>query len=184
MIELKQPQKEVNRVSQTEFILRHPTKEDGTKIWELIQDVGVLDLNTCYAYLMMADYFSNRCIVAENSNGDIVGFVTGFIPPKKPDTLFVWQVGCHPSTRGCGLATKMIMDLLSRKADQLKYIETTVSPSNVPSRKLFEGLARKLETELRVEEGYKKDLFPESHEPEPLLIIGPFSLEKSSEGEK
>ena len=50
------------------------------------------------------------------------------------------------------------------------WVETTVSPSNRPSRALFESLARRLDTALEEEPCFGEELFPpDGHEAEPRL---------------
>lgn len=135
----------------------------------------VLDLNSSYQYLLWCTYFSKTSVVVENDNR-IVGFVSGFIKPKSPDTLFIWQVAVDESERGKGLATKMLQYLLEQDTcNQVSYIEATVSPSNVPSQQLFHGLARKNDTEIHVSDCFSADDFPEKgHEDELTHQVGPF----------
>src|SRR5699024_11825128 len=76
-----------------------PTKDDGAEVWELIKHTGVLDLNSSYSYLMWCEIFSETSIVVERE-GNTVGFISGFIHPDQPDTLFIWQVAVDASERG------------------------------------------------------------------------------------
>lgn len=155
---------------------REPALTDGAKVWELVKSTKVLDLNSSYQYLMWCTYFSETSVVVEE-NGDIVGFVSGFIQPKKPETLFVWQVAVDESQRGKGLATKMLQYLLEQDACRgTRFIEATISPSNEPSQKLFHGLARRLETTIKVSDCFKAEDFPGTgHEDELSHLIGPFT---------
>lgn len=157
------------------FTFRKPTVEDGRAIWQLIKDTEVLDLNSSYSYLLWADQFSETSIVVDKGT-EIVGFISGFIQPKAQDTLFIWQVAVDESARGKRLASRMIEKILESTAcRQVRYVEATVTPSNIPSTKLFKGLARNLETECIVTSGYTADLFPGGgHEAEELFRIGPF----------
>lgn len=161
--------------STTEYIFREPTVEDGAGMWGLVRDTGVLDLNSSYSYLILAEHFSDTCIVAERG-GAVVGFVTAYIPPKQPDTLFVWQVGVAEGERGNGLASRMLDELLQRPACAgVSYLDATVTPSNGPSSALFRSFARGRGTVCTVQEGFDEDLFPGTgHEPEMLFRIGPF----------
>lgn len=125
--------------------------------------------------------FSNTSVVAFEENGkQPVGFISGFIRPDDPDTLFIWQVAVHESERGQGLATKMLFELLERNDCQsVRYLEATVSPSNKPSQNLFLGLAQKLHTNYQVSDYFATEDFPqdeseEEHEAEWLYKIGPF----------
>lgn len=157
------------------YSFRMPRAEDGKFIWQLIKDTNMLDLNSSYHYLLWADQFSDTSILVED-HGKLVGFVSGFIQPKNPDTLFIWQVAVDESARGKGLASRMLHKILKRDfCKNVQYVEATVTPSNEPSKKLFNGLARKLETECAVSDGYTADQFPgNGHEAERLFRIGPF----------
>jgi len=159
----------------TVAVFRHPTVPDGLAIWRLVGEAGTLDLNSTYAYLMVCRDFADTCIVAEQA-GRIAGFVMGYRPPLRPDTIFVWQIGVAPEARGCGLGSLVLDRLLeSEGCSSVRFLETNVTPSNGASRALFAGLAQRLRTTIQELEGFASSLFPEpSHEPERLLRIGPF----------
>ena len=166
----RKPRREVG------YRFRHPEVDDGQAIWELVRDTGVLDINSAYSYIMLGEYFSETCLIAEHK-GRMVGFVSGFIPQQQPDTLFIWQVAVAGSERGRGLAKTLVMKVLEQPAcADLHYLECTVTPSNKPSKRLFGSIARELGTELRIKEGFEGELFPEDdHEGERLFRIGPFN---------
>ncbi len=157
------------------YTFRKPDKADGAAIWALVKETGVLDLNSPYSYLMLGEYFSDTCVVAERK-GRIVGFVSGFIPPEQPDTIFVWQVGVDSSERGKGLAKQVLRALLRSEACQdVHYLNSTVTPSNAASTRLFRAIARELHTPCVIDDGFHEKLFPgEGHESERLFRIGPF----------
>ncbi|HET7578070.1 MAG TPA: diaminobutyrate acetyltransferase [Bacillales bacterium] len=159
----------------TSCLFRKPNEEDGADVWTLVKKTGVLDLNSSYSYLMWCKFFRDTTIIAEQ-RGKVVGFISGFLNPSSPHVLFIWQVAVDKSQRGKGLATKMISRLLERSScDDVRYIEATVSPSNLPSQKLFKGFAEKMETACKIRNGFIEDHFPENgHEDEPIYRIGPF----------
>lgn len=163
-------------VERPPLVFRTPTEEDGKQIWELIQDTGVLDLNSSYSYLMWAKYFDETSVVVEANDQQIVGFISGFIPPKSPDTLFIWQVAVDASQRGQGIASRMLQSILGRQACRnVRTVEATVSPSNRASDALFRKLARDLKAGCQVTECFTEDQFPGAgHEAELLYTIGLF----------
>lgn len=131
---------------------------------------------------MWCEIFAGTSVVAyEEDSKNPVGFISGYIRPDAPDTLFIWQVAVHESQRGQGLATKMLFELLERQAcKSVEYIEATVSPSNKPSQNLFLGLAQKLHTNYQISDYFMVEDFPqdeseEEHEEEWLYKIGPFN---------
>lgn len=167
----------VNRQSnESSLVFDLPTVEDGQYIWHLVKHTGVLDLNSSYSYLLWAKYFSNTSIVVK-SGQKVVGFISAFIAPEKEDTLFVWQVAVDESMRGKGLATRMLREILcGNRCRNIQYLETTVTPSNVASTALFKKLAKELNTQYTIVEGFTEEQFPgKGHEAEELYKIGPFS---------
>lgn len=163
-------------INTTKYI-REPKASDGAAIYGLVKRTPSLDLNSPYSYLLLCEHFYRTCLVTE-VNHEIVGFVSGYIPPVTPNVLFVWQVAVDSSMRRQGLARKMIETLLARSVcSQIKYLECTVTPDNKASRKLFGSIARDHQTELRESVLFNKKHFGnEGHEEECLLRIGPLSL--------
>ena len=60
--------------------------------------------STLYAYLLLAEHFSDTCVLAESAGGRIDGFISAYVLPDRPDVLFVWQVAVHARARGHRLA--------------------------------------------------------------------------------
>lgn len=140
-----------------------------------MKNTKILDLNSSYSYLLWCSYFSETSIVVEIDE-KVVGFVSGFVKPNSPNRLFIWQVAVAESERGKGRASRMLKQLLERDVcKDIQYLETTVSPSNIASQKLFSGLARDLDTSLHVSACFAANDFPEKgHEDEWIHQIGPF----------
>ncbi len=155
--------------------IRRPTVADGHALWELVSNSGGLDLNSPYSYLILCRHFAETCLLAED-DGEVVGFVTAYRPPVSPDVIFVWQIGVAESARGRGLGSALLESLVQCKACQNVYfLEATVTPSNLPSRRLFQSLARRLQTRFAEEPCFGSELFGGApHEPEHLVRIGPF----------
>jgi diaminobutyrate-2-oxoglutarate transaminase len=156
-------------------VLREPTPDDGSALWQLVEELGNLDLNSPYAYLLVGRHLASTSAVAE-FDGELVAFVSAYRPPTHNDVLFVWQVGVHSKMQGYGLARKLLFHILDRDACQgVRWIETTVTPNNLPSQRLFRSLARHLDTQLAVSPYFPRDLFPEDrlHKSEELYRIGP-----------
>lgn len=153
------------------LVLRHPTVGDGAHLWQLARDGGGLDLNTPYAYLLLADQFGATSLVAEEG-GHLAGFVAGLPLPQQPGSLFVWQIGVAPSHRGRGLGRRMLHELLRRSGAH--YLEASVTPSNTASQRLFRGVARDLDVACHERAWLEPEHFPTpGHEPEVRFCIGP-----------
>lgn len=163
------------RRPQLEITFREPRAEDGSALWEIVREGGVLDENSSYAYIMFADRFADTCVVAEHA-GEVVGFVTAFRPPRDPDVIFVWQIGVHSKMRGQGLARRILEYLVERDACVgVRYMETNITPDNVASQRLFRSFARHAgHARVEVRDGYDRSIFPSGHDTEDLYRIGPF----------
>ena len=157
--------------------LRHPNKADAFVIHSLIKQCPPLDLNSIYTYLLLSEHFSQSCVVAE-AGQDPDGFVSAYIPPTKPDVLFVWQVAVHERARGRSLGRRMLLELLKRpNLAHIRYIETTVGPDNAASRGMFSSLAQKLQAEVSESAFFDSHLFGDSgHADERLIRIGPLPM--------
>lgn len=152
---------------------RRATHEDGAAIWKLVDESGALDANSPYAYLMMGKWFSDTCVVAENENDEIVGFVIGFVPPRQRDTAFVWQIGVDEKSRSRGLGRRLLNSFADH-APGVRFVEATVTPSNDASEALFRGFARSRNALCAVSDIFPAEAFPtEGHECERLFRIGP-----------
>jgi len=157
-----------------DYFFRAPSAADGAALWELARASGVLEVNSPYSYLLLAEHFTDTCVVVERDSKP-VAFVCAFVSPAARDTLFVWQVAVAPNERGHGLAGRLLSHLLARPACRhIRRLEATVATSNAASRALFESVARELDVPFTVYPGFGPELFPGSaHEREELVRIGP-----------
>ncbi|MDT0417273.1 diaminobutyrate acetyltransferase [Streptomyces sp. DSM 41982] len=159
-----------------------PRVQDGAALWRLARDSGKLDLNSSYSYLLWCRDFAATSVVARDAAGDPVGFVTGYIRPERPGVLVVWQVAVAASQQGRGLAAALLDVLAARVAasTELHGLETTITPGNVPSERLFTSFAARHGADLEREVLFDAELFPADdeagHEPEVLYRIGPLAL--------
>jgi diaminobutyrate acetyltransferase len=161
-----------NRSNPEALAMRSPTLEDGATMWRIAAESKVLDLNSSYAYLLWCRDFARSSVVA-TVDGEPVGFVTGFIRPDRPDTLMVWQVAVDSDFRGRGLAKRMLDHLVDRLASEsVTWLETTVTPDNQASARLFASFADARDAQLVREPGFAAELFPDGHETEVLFRIG------------
>jgi L-2,4-diaminobutyric acid acetyltransferase len=163
-----------NVAPESRFRFRGPSPADGRALWRLAADVG-LDLNSPYAYVLWGEYFADTSVVAiSDSVGgdeDMVGFVTGFCPPRKADTLFVWQIGVAGRARRRGLGGRMLDELLDRTG--ARFVEATVTPDNEASAALFRSIGARHDAPVEETPLFAAELFPDGHEPEVRFRIGP-----------
>lgn len=161
------------------LLFRPPVAGDGPCMHALVERCKPLDVNSLYCYLILCEHFSSTCVVTE-VDGEIAAMMTAYIPPERPDTLFVWQIAVDASLRGRGVAKKQFAHLLEREClAGIRYIEATVNPSNDASRGLFHSLAASYDCEVTENELFPASMFGEGdHEQENLLRVGPVSLKR------
>lgn len=149
---------------------------DGPALWQMAVDSATLDVNSPYAYLLWCRDFAATSVVAE-VGGEPGGFVSGYRRPDQPETLMVWQVAVNAAHRGAGLAGRMLDHLASAQVAQgVTHLETSITPDNEASRRLFGAFARRWDAPLACSELFGADLFPESHLAEELFRIGPLRV--------
>jgi len=160
-----------------QVFMRSPIATDGTAVNDLISLCPPLDTNSTYCNLLQCTHFSSTSVIAE-VNAAPVGFISGYLIPERPDTLFIWQVAICESARGNGLASSMLKPLLARETlHKVRFVETTITEQNTASWKLFERFAQACNSKLVSEPFFDKAIhFDGQHESEVLVKIGPLSI--------
>jgi L-2,4-diaminobutyric acid acetyltransferase len=125
------------------LVLRRPDAVDGTAVSSLIAASPPLDVNSAYCNLLQCTDFRDTCVLAERDEV-LVGWISAYRPPARPECLFVWQVAVSAKARGEGLAAGMLDELIARPAaaDATALI-TTITQDNAASWALFEAFARR-----------------------------------------
>lgn len=155
--------------------LRKPNPNDGKSVYDLVKQCPPLDINSMYCNLLQVTHFSETSVAAE-LDGRLVGFVSAYIVPEKPNVLFVWQVAVAEEARGQGLAKSMISHILDRaETRRVDTIQTTITADNAPSRSLFKRLSQELDAPLHEYEMFDRDThFGGTHDSEFLIEIASF----------
>lgn len=158
------------------IVIESPSVSDGAALWRIARDSQKLDLNSSYAYLLWCVDFADTSVVAR-VDGEIVGFVIGYRRPTTAgtvDSALVWQVAVDASQRGRGVAGRLLDALFARLVDEgVRYLDTTITPDNKASIKLFESFAKRWGAALERTPLLAAEDFPDEHEPEDLFRIGP-----------
>ena len=149
-----------------------PNVADAVSMWEIAAASRVLDVKPRYAYALMCRDFAATSIVARLGDR-VVGYVTGYLRPDAPDTLFVWQVAVHEDARGRRAAATMLDDLVAQVRPT--FLETTITADNEASIALFSGLAQRRAAGVDRSELFDGAVLGADHEPEFLYRIGPMN---------
>ncbi|SEO16988.1 diaminobutyrate acetyltransferase [Salinihabitans flavidus] len=165
--------------------LRAPTSEDGADVWQLIQDSGPLDENSMYCNILQCDQFGDTCVVAE-LDGTVVGWVSAFIEPSDPESLFIWQVAVDAKARGMGVARRMLDHLLAREiCAGVTRLRTTITADNEASWALFNSFADRMDADLEREPHYEREEhFEGRHATEYMVTIGEFDASGARDEDK
>lgn len=154
--------------------LRRPSVLDAPAVAELVRRCPPLDMNSLYCNLLQCSHFAD-CAVVADCCGKLVGSVTGYRLPERPDVLFIWQVAVLELARGQGLARRMLQHLLARSCHaDVRYLETTITAENRASWRLFQGLAGEMgwnQEKSRLFDSQRD--FAGAHPSEYLLRLGP-----------
>lgn len=158
------------------IVLTTPLPEDGLSVFNLVKACPPLDQNSAYCNLLQCHHFSGTSVAAK-SEGNIVGFASGYLIPDRPHTLFIWQIAVSEEARGCGLASRMIEHILERDCCQdIHFVETSITEGNKASWALFERFAQKRAAPIATETLFDETRhFFGKHATEVLVKIGPFT---------
>ena len=159
----------------SQLVVRQPTADDGYAIYQLIQRCPPLDLNSAYLYLLQSTHFASTCLLVEY-DGQVEGFVSGYLHPQQADTFFLWQVAIGEKLRGQGYARRLIEQLLQQPAlAKTRFLDTTITPDNAASWALFRALAREQGAPLTESVMFSQQQLGGEHLAEHLVRIGPWA---------
>jgi predicted GNAT superfamily acetyltransferase len=82
---------------------------------------------------LFLDHFHATSFIAER-DGDLAGFLIGFMSPSLPDAAYIHFVGVHPAFRGNGLARALYQRFFElAAADGRRVVRAVTAPSNTGS---------------------------------------------------
>ncbi len=154
------------------FTMHAPEKRDAAEIYAMLHPykpyVGTSPL---YTYLLVCEHFNETSLVAKTEDGEIVGFISAYSPPKRLNTLFLWEIAVKKGFHGNNLYIRMVREIYKRNTPQ--YIEATVNPSNISSIKRLIQLSKIFKCTYTTQTLFPSDCFGSlDHEDEVLYRIG------------
>ncbi|MBO9482431.1 diaminobutyrate acetyltransferase [Salinisphaera sp. G21_0] len=161
------------------IVYRKPEKEDGMSVHRLVSECPPLDKNSLYCNLLQCTDFAGTSIIAEADNGEVIGFISGYLSPDSTDTLFIWQVALHPQYRGRGIALQMLSRLFTRYP-QLQCLKTTIAPGNRASQKLFQTFFKNHGMTVETIEHFKAGVHLDSGHEDEVLYLARMEVSESA----
>lgn len=163
---------EASKPKDDPLTFRKPNKADGSDVWRLVADSKKLDENSMYCNLLQCDHFADTCIIAE-LDGEMVGWVSGYLPPDDEGSFFVWQVAVSEKARGRGVAKTMLAKLMDRaECAGVERLKTTITKDNDASWALFRSFARGCGAELGHKPYFRsEEHFDGEHDTEHMVTI-------------
>ena len=146
-----------------------PDVSHGADMWRIARDSGSLDLNSSYAYLLLSRDFGRSCRVAI-VDGEVIGFVVGYLRPDSVQSLFIWQIAVDQRARGQGVAACLLDDVVAAVPEVIT-LETTITADNEPSQRLFTSFAERHGGVISISTLFDDRDFPDGHDAELLYEI-------------
>jgi ribosomal protein S18 acetylase RimI-like enzyme len=111
--------------------IRPAVPEDYDRIAAVVDEWWGRPLRQALPRLFL-DHFHDTSFVAED--GELCGFIVGFLSPAQPEEAYVHFVGVHPARRGSGLGRELYERFfaLSRDAGRSR-VRAVTSPVNQAS---------------------------------------------------
>ncbi|MBF0289372.1 MAG: diaminobutyrate acetyltransferase [SAR324 cluster bacterium] len=159
---------------------RQPTLNDGIGIRQLVSTFQPNELNSAYFYYLVCKHFFETSLLAEEQ-GNIIGFIFSYIPPQKPDALFVAHIMVSETRRREGIASSMMSHLLEQShiIPKIEYLETALTSTNYAAVRLFHRVSQKYKTSVKERLFCSKEhLEPEAKEDKILVQIGPLTTKQ------
>lgn len=100
--------------------------------------------------------------------------------PEKLDTLFVWQVAVDEHARGKGAAGRML-DALAGPLSDVRHLETTITPGDNASMKLFARFAERWHANMDYRNPLHERQLGDDRPPETWVRISPLRPRRSKQ---
>jgi diaminobutyrate acetyltransferase len=126
--------------------IRKPEIKDAMVLRNLEIDSAVLEVDSIHSFINSCKYLCDTSLILEESNR-IQGFIFGSININETNTIFIHKIFIEPECRRQGLATYMLINLLSRiQLKKNNSLKTIFFASDIELNAFYESITRKLET--------------------------------------
>jgi ribosomal protein S18 acetylase RimI-like enzyme len=135
--------------------IRHAEPSDHARVAAVIDDWwGGRRMRDMLPRLFFT-HFRETSFVAEDDDGDLAGFLCGFLSQTYPDQAYIHFVGVAPERRGDGLARELYERFSSTaRASGRTFVHSVTSPQNAPSIAFHRRLGFEIEGEQEDYDGF------------------------------
>jgi ribosomal protein S18 acetylase RimI-like enzyme len=125
-------------VNPEDIRLRTATAADYDPIIAVVDDWWGRPIGPALARVFLDHFHATSTIAesatAENTGGELAGFLIGFLSPSRPDAAYIHFVGVHPGLRGNGLARILYQRFFALAAANGRQLVTAITaPRNAGS---------------------------------------------------
>ncbi|WP_150238775.1 diaminobutyrate acetyltransferase [Nocardiopsis quinghaiensis] len=154
-------------------VFRRPEPSDAHAVREMVDASEELDNNSEYYYMIWFRDFARTSMVAD-LDGEVIGFLSGYRRPDRPDTYFVWQEAVTPRHGIPFLGVKLFDHAVEQELlAGARYVEATVSEANTPIVMVLKRFAKRWGADIDRSVLFTSADFGGGHHEETLYRIGP-----------
>lgn len=105
------------------------------------------------------DHFTDTVFVAENDEGETIGFINGFYSQSQSPVAYIHFSGVHPDYRGKGIGKSLYLKFFEKvKSDGRTIVKATTSPTNESSIHFHEVMGFRTQKDHRGKIVFEKDI--------------------------
>lgn len=153
-------------------VLRTPEPVDGVRIAALAEGLASGNARDIPEALVGRGAFRETSVLAE-LDGQLLGWISAYILPYDPQTLFIWTVEVVEADRDVGISALMLGYLMRQEACAgVTRVQTVISCDEDRPWELFRRFARWQHSRMNVQPYFTQALTPHKrHENENLVTI-------------
>ena len=154
---------------------RAPQASDAAEISLLLKESGAPTHSELHRSLLQSDQFRETCGVVEIA-GDIVGWISAYLPPFDPESLYVWQIAVSKKARGLGVAHRMLLDLMNRDiCDGVRRLQISIRFDDPDGWEFIQRYADIRGASMAVQANYLRDVSASGLQPTEHLVTVNFA---------